>query len=230
MKAESLCFVAGFSKEMAESIVGSVHPAGIPTTVCASIGELLSRLRTDSNGCIVLPLDSVGRGTIPPVTEITARAPAVGLIFVSTVPDTRRTVSAMLLRGTHDVVEWPAEAPRLAGDVTEVIAAANERSGGLAKERQARQLLDELTAGERQVLDLMAAGMPNKKVAPALGIALRTVEARRKRIFSKLGTRSLLEIAQLLQMTTETSGECGCGMANSGVEAPRYLKLTSASA
>jgi two-component system response regulator DctR len=227
MKAESVCFVAGFSKEMAESISDSVRPAGIPTTVSPSIGDLISRLRSDSNGCVVLPLDSVGRGTIPPAGEITARAPAVGLIFVTMVPDTRRTVTAMLLRGTRDVIEWPAESSRLVGGVSEVLAAGIERSTALARQRQARQLLEELTAGERQVLDLMAAGMPNKKVAPALGIALRTVEARRKRIFSKLGTRSLLEIAQLLQMSSESDANCACEQMLPREEA-RYLKLTSA--
>jgi len=133
----------------------------------------------------------------------------------------------MLMRGTHDVVEWPAEAPRLVGGVSEVLAAAAERSAEWAKHRQAGQLLDELTAGERQVLDLMAAGMPNKKVAPALGIALRTVEARRKRIFSKLGTRSLLEIANLLQITKAESGNCSCDHDIARLE-PRYLKLSSA--
>jgi two-component system, LuxR family, response regulator DctR len=227
MKAESVCFVAGFAKEMAESIVGSVHPAGIPTTVCPSLGDLISRLRTDAGGCVVLPLEIVGRTAVSPAAEITARAPAVGLIFVATEADTRRTVSAMLLRGTHDVVEWPAETSRLVGDITEVLAAAAERSAAAAKQRQACQLLDELTTGERQVLDLMAAGMPNKKVAPALGIALRTVEARRKRIFAKLGTRSLLEIANLLQMTSQQRENCACEPTAAQQE-PRYLKLTSA--
>jgi two-component system response regulator DctR len=228
MKAECVCFVAGFSKEMSESIVDSLHPAGIPTTVVPSLGELFSRLRADSNGCVVLPLESIGGGAHPPVAEITARSPAVGVVFVTTAHDTRRTVSAMLLRGTQDVVEWPAEANRLADDAVAVLAGAAGRSEALAKERQARQLLEELTPGERQVLDLMAAGMPNKKVAPALGIALRTVEARRKRIFSKLGTRSLLEIAQLLNMTAEMSVACTCHSANA--EAPRFLKFASASA
>jgi FixJ family two-component response regulator len=228
MKAESVCFVAGFSKEAAESIVGAVHPAGIPTTVCPSIAELLARLRTDSNGCIVVPLESVAPGAVPPVTEITARSPAVGLIFVATVSNTRNTVAAMQLHATYDVVDWPAETSRLASDVAEVLAAAGRRSDSLVKQRQARQLLDELTAGERQVLDLMAAGMPNKKVAPALGIALRTVEARRKRIFAKLGTRSLLEIARLLHATSEAVEACTCHEMRT--DSPRYLKVASASA
>jgi two-component system response regulator DctR len=228
MKSECVCFVAGFSKEMSDSIVESTRPAGIAMTVCPSIGDLTARLRTDAGGCVILPLESVGR--VASIGEITARAPAVGLIFVTSAPDTRRTVNAMLMRGSHDVIEWPAEADRLITGIGEVQTAAAERSADLARHGQARRLLDELTAGERQVLDLMAAGMPNKKVAPALGIALRTVEARRKRIFAKLGTRSLLEIANLLQMTsTESSATVACACSHpSRPSEPRYLKLTSA--
>jgi len=229
MKAESVCFVAGFAQEIAESIVDSAHSAGIPTTVCPSLGDLLARLRTDSNGCVILPLDCLGRPGNPPVAEITDRAPAMGLVFVTPTPDTRRTVAAMQQSATFDVVEWPAEASRLVADIGDVLSAANERSASLGRRRQACRLLDELTAGERQVLDLMAAGLPNKKVAPALGIALRTVEARRKRIFSKLGTRSLLEIAQLLQMTSNSDTLRPVDPSSPRGE-PRYLKLTSASA
>jgi FixJ family two-component response regulator len=38
----------------------------------------------------------------------------------------------------------------------------------------------------------------NKNIAIRLGIALRTVEARRKRVLEKMGTRSLSEIAGAL--------------------------------
>jgi hypothetical protein len=45
------------------------------------------------------------------------------------------------------------------------------------------------------VLTLMLDGKLNKSIAIRLGIALRTVEARRKYILEKMGTRSLPEIA-----------------------------------
>jgi two-component system response regulator DctR len=55
-----------------------------------------------------------------------------------------------------------------------------------------------LTARERQVMERVLAGDYNKTIADALGIAVRTVEVHRARIFEKMGVRSAVELAQLL--------------------------------
>ncbi|MCD0504653.1 response regulator transcription factor [Bordetella petrii] len=52
-----------------------------------------------------------------------------------------------------------------------------------------------LTPRERQIVQYLAAGKPNKVVAIDLGISLRTAEAHRARIFRKLGVRNTLELA-----------------------------------
>ena len=44
----------------------------------------------------------------------------------------------------------------------------------------------------------MAAGRMNKVIADELGIAMRTVEVTRARVFAKLGVRSAAEVATLL--------------------------------
>jgi two-component system response regulator DctR len=48
-------------------------------------------------------------------------------------------------------------------------------------------------------MQLVAAGRPNKLVADALQISVRTVEVHRARIFDKLGVRSAVELAHLLR-------------------------------
>jgi two-component system response regulator DctR len=58
--------------------------------------------------------------------------------------------------------------------------------------------LAELTPRERQVMDRVLAGDYNKTIADALGIAVRTVEVHRARIFEKMGVRSAVELSQLL--------------------------------
>ena len=52
-----------------------------------------------------------------------------------------------------------------------------------------------LTPRERQIVDYVAAGRPNKVIAIDLGISLRTAEAHRARIFAKLHTRNAMELA-----------------------------------
>lgn len=52
-----------------------------------------------------------------------------------------------------------------------------------------------LTPRERQIVDYVAAGRPNKVIAIDLGISLRTAEAHRARIFAKLETRNAMQLA-----------------------------------
>jgi DNA-binding CsgD family transcriptional regulator len=56
-------------------------------------------------------------------------------------------------------------------------------------------VLSSLTARERQIVDYVAAGRPNKVIAIDLGISLRTVEAHRARIFAKLDSRNAMQLA-----------------------------------
>jgi DNA-binding NarL/FixJ family response regulator len=54
----------------------------------------------------------------------------------------------------------------------------------------------ELTARERQVLQLLAEGKSNKEVANALGISVKTVETHRANIMHKLGLHSMTELVR----------------------------------
>lgn len=52
----------------------------------------------------------------------------------------------------------------------------------------------DLTPREREVLEYVLAGKPNKLTAYALGISQRTVEVHRSRIFQKMGVRNAIEL------------------------------------
>lgn len=56
-------------------------------------------------------------------------------------------------------------------------------------------ILATLTPREREIVDYIVAGRPNKVIAIDLGISLRTVEAHRARIFTKLGVRNAMRLA-----------------------------------
>jgi two-component system response regulator FixJ len=60
----------------------------------------------------------------------------------------------------------------------------------------ARQMAG-LSPREREVLDLLVAGKPNKLIAHELGISQRTAEVHRARLMARLGVRSLAEAVRL---------------------------------
>jgi two-component system, NarL family, response regulator NreC len=60
--------------------------------------------------------------------------------------------------------------------------------------------LDSLSSRERQVLQLVASGQPNQRVATRLGISVRTVEVHRRNIMDKIGVKNT---AQLIKFAVE---------------------------
>jgi RNA polymerase sigma factor (sigma-70 family) len=62
-----------------------------------------------------------------------------------------------------------------------------------------RQLLDGLKPREREVFLLVAAGLPNKRIAARLGVSLPTVKLHRGRLMRKLQLPSLAELVRLAE-------------------------------
>ena len=59
--------------------------------------------------------------------------------------------------------------------------------------------MDRLTARERQVLDLLAAGMSNKQVAAVLELSTKTVEDHRAAVMAKTGTNCIADLISLIR-------------------------------
>jgi FixJ family two-component response regulator len=54
-----------------------------------------------------------------------------------------------------------------------------------------------LTSRERQVVEMVVEGNPNKQIAYVLGISQRTVETHRATAMKKVGARTLSELIHL---------------------------------
>ena len=103
-----------------------------------------------------------------------------------------------LKRGAFDFLEKPYSDNTLVDRLEQALAVARamQHEGAQAAERAAR--LASLTEREREVMQRVAAGKLNKVIADDLGIAMRTVEVHRARVFAKLGLRSAAELATFL--------------------------------
>jgi len=109
------------------------------------------------------------------------------------------TAVAAVKQGAFDFVEKPFSDNALVDRVQQALI----QSASVLAERQAqrslRQALDELTERERDVMRLVIEGRPNKLIADALDISVRTVEVHRARVFEKMNVRSAVELANLLR-------------------------------
>jgi DNA-binding NarL/FixJ family response regulator len=74
--------------------------------------------------------------------------------------------------------------------MSDAVARASARRGA----RGTRALL--LTGREREVVRLLAHGRPNRQVASALGISVKTVESHRANVMKKLELRSIVDLVR----------------------------------
>jgi two-component system, LuxR family, response regulator DctR len=109
------------------------------------------------------------------------------------------TAVAAVKRGAFDFVEKPFSDNALVDRVEQALAASRAHLEASRSRNGVAQALAELTEREREVMRLVIEGRPNKLVADALGISVRTVEVHRARVFEKMGVRSAVELANLLR-------------------------------
>lgn len=109
------------------------------------------------------------------------------------------TAVAAVKRGAYDFVEKPFSDNALVDRVEQAL----ERSAqALLKRRDelgVRRRLAELTERERDVMQCVIDGLPNKLIADQLNISVRTVEVHRARVFEKMDVKSAVELANLLR-------------------------------
>jgi two-component system, LuxR family, response regulator DctR len=109
------------------------------------------------------------------------------------------TAVAAVKRGAFDFVEKPFSNNALVDRVELALQhSAQALQARQAQDRTAHALAD-LTERERDVMQRVIDGRPNKLIADELEISVRTVEVHRARVFEKMNVKSAVELANLLR-------------------------------
>ncbi|MFM2073984.1 MAG: Transcriptional regulatory protein TdiR [Pseudomonadota bacterium] len=158
------------------------------------------RQEPDAPACVLLDVRMPGMSGLALFEQLLALPwqAALPVIFLSGHADVPTAVDAVK-RGAFDFCEKPFSDNALVDRIEQALAL----SAQVVHQRQQRQAvqakLNHLTERERDVMDRVAAGLPNKLVADALHISVRTVEVHRARVFEKLAVKSAVELANLLR-------------------------------
>jgi two-component system response regulator DctR len=148
-------------------------------------------------GCVLLDMRMEGMSGVEVHDQLLARGCPMPVIFLTGHGDVPLAVSA-LKKGAFDFFEKPFNDNQLVDRVLDALRTdkALRRDRAVASDVAAR--LAQLTPREREVMERVVLGDPNKGIADALDIAVRTVEVHRARVFDKMGVRSAVELAGLL--------------------------------
>lgn len=148
-------------------------------------------------GCLILDVRMPGMGGPELFERLLDRGCRMPAIFLTGHGDVPLAVQA-IKKGAFDFIEKPFNDNELVDRVLAAMQLDAELQLRLATAEHRVSRLDALSSREREVMELILASKYNKVIADELGIAMRTVEVHRARIFEKMGVKSAVELAQLL--------------------------------
>ena len=173
-----------------------LRTAGYTVETFPSALSFLENYDPRRGGCLLLDVQMPRMTGVELQQQLNVRGWRIPVIFITGHATVALAIAA-IKAGAFDFVEKPLREDQL----LECIERSLNWHDRAHEERLERAQLEArtalLTEREREVLDLVAAGEPNKLIARHLGISFRTVELHRGHIIEKLQARSLSDLIRM---------------------------------
>ena len=157
----------------------------------------LARPPYDGISCLLLDLRMPGMTGLDVQTAMSGKGISMPIIFLSAQSDVPSTVRAMR-GGAVDFLEKPVDEDQLLAAIERARLECEAMRQQQRRQNDAEVRLARLTKREREVCDLVAAGLLNKQIAHELGMSEKTVKVHRGRVTRKLDVDSVAALVRLL--------------------------------
>lgn len=156
----------------------------------------LKDIRHVPQGCVLLDVRMPEMDGLEVQQALLDRGVTMPVIILTGHADVSIAVRAMKA-GAVDFLEKPFEKTVLLSAIEAAFDRLSAADSAVARAAEANVVLGVLTPREREVLEGLAQGLPNKTIAYDLGISPRTVEVHRANLMTKLDVRSLSDALRL---------------------------------
>jgi two-component system, LuxR family, response regulator FixJ len=188
MAANPVVHIVDDDEAVRRSLAFMLSSAGLAVRVYESARTFLDGVDNLQCGCLITDVRMPEMTGIELLQRIRERSPSLPVIVITGHGDVRLAVEAMKA-GAIDFIEKPFDEEAILNAVNAALEQTGDEVDGNLAAVTAR--LASLSERERQVLEGLVAGHPNKAIANALGISPRTVEVYRANLMSKMEAKSL---------------------------------------
>jgi two-component system response regulator FixJ len=195
MPSEIVCIVDD-DEAMRDSLTFLLESAGLSTRSYESAVAFLAALPNEMPACVVTDVRMPGMSGTELLKNLKDSTRHLPVIVMTGHGDIALAVEAMKL-GAADFPEKPFADEAMLSAVRIAIARRQTDEQAGAERKAAAARLATLSTRERQVLEGLVSGNPNKTIAFDLGISPRTVEVYRANLMTKMQASSLSELVRM---------------------------------
>ena len=196
---KSIVFVIDDDSSVRNSLRSLFKSVDLNVELFGSTDDFLQSERPDVPCCLVLDVRLPGRSGLEFQDELAEAGIDIPIIFLTGHGDIPMTVQAMKA-GAVDFLTKPCRDEDLLHAVRLSLARDEERREGSRYLASVKANFATLTAREKEVIGLVAAGLINKQIAGKMDISEVTVKMHRGNIMRKMQARSLADLVRMADL------------------------------
>ena len=196
--AGDIIYVLDDEPEMVKALTRLLRAKKLEVRGFTSVRAFLDAYRPEGNACLVLDVAMPELDGLELQRRLTSQGILIPIIFLTGHGDIPTSVRAMKA-GAADFLAKPVDAVALIQAVRSALKTAQARHQAIMEAAELANRLATLTPREREVMEQVVAGKPNKQIAADLGTGEQNIKLHRAHIMKKMGVQSLADLVRVAE-------------------------------
>lgn len=192
----SMIFVVDDDASVRDAISNLLESVGYRAQVFGSTEAFKSATRPEVPSCLVLDVRLPGVGGLEFQEELAQAGIVIPIVFITAHGDVPMA-SRALKRGAIEFLMKPFQKEELVAAIRQGLQLDQRKREELGELSGLQSRFAELTSREREVLQLVVAGLTNKEAAAKLGVSEVTIKMHRGQVMRKMQAASLADLVRM---------------------------------